>query len=137
MPKDPEADEYYIPVGIESYCFVKGGQNPQGVAKFLECKRFTILDENTKAVADKQFRDDYGWTDEMIEMQHSMQELADANTIIDLSLGVSTDCSALLDSNLRNSAKGTPWNETFDSISATVQTYIDEVNANPIMNTVE
>ena len=137
MPKDPKADEYYIPVGVESYCFVKGGQNPQGVAKYLDCKRFTILDEDTKAVADKQFCEDYSWTDEMLEMQHSMQALANENTIIDLSAGVSTDCAELLDQNLRNTARGTPWNETFDAISATVQTYIDEVNANPIMNTVE
>ena len=135
MPKDPNADEYYIPVGTDSYCFVKGGQNPQGVAKYLDCKRFAKLDEGTKAVADKQFRDDYGWTDEMIEMQHSMQELADANTIIDLSTGVSTDCADLLDSNLRNTARGTPWNETYDAIAAAVQNYVDEVNENPIMDT--
>ena len=61
MPKDPEADEYYIPTGFESYMFVSGGSNPQGVAKYLDCKRFARMDESTKALADKQFMEDYGF----------------------------------------------------------------------------
>ncbi|MBR2283540.1 MAG: carbohydrate ABC transporter substrate-binding protein [Ruminococcus sp.] len=137
MPKDPESDEYYIPVGMEAYTFVKGGQNPEGVARFMDCKRFAILDEDTKAVADQQFVDDYGWTDEMLEMKDEMQALADENPFYDLSSGVSTDCASLLDSNLRNAARGIPWNETYDSIYATVETYIQEVNDNPISSTVE
>ena len=128
MPKDPEADEYYVPVGMESYLMVKGGKNLEGVAKFLDCKRFAILDEDTKEIADQQFLDDYGWTDEMLEMKDEMQKLADENAFFDLSTGVSKDCGDLLDSNLRNSARGTPWNETYDSIYSTVQIYIDEVN---------
>ena len=137
MPKDPEADDYYIPVGMESYVMVKGGQNPVGTAKFLDCKRFAILDEETKEVADKQFIEDYGWTQEMLDMKDEMQRLADENPFLDLSTGVSTDCADLLDNNLRNAARGTPWNETYDAIAATVQTYLDEINANPILNTVE
>ncbi len=137
MPRDPEADDYYIPVGMESYVFVKGGQNPEGVAKFLDCKRFAILDEATKSIADQQFRDDYGWTDEMVEMQHSMQELADANPFFDMSTGVSTDCAEILDNQLRAAARGTPWNETYDAIYNTVDTFINEINADPIQNTAE
>ncbi|MCM1132221.1 MAG: ABC transporter substrate-binding protein [Ruminococcus flavefaciens] len=128
MPKDPEADEYYVPVGIDAYMFVKGGQNPEGVAKYLECKRFVLLDEETKAIADEQFRTDYGWTDEMVEMQRNMQELADKNPSLDLSKGVSADCGELLDSNLRLTAKGTPWSETYDAINSVIDTYLDEVN---------
>ena len=129
MPKDPEADEYYIPTGFESYMFVKGGSNPQGVAKYLDCKRFTHLDEDTKAVADKQFIDDYGWTQEMIDMKNSMQELAEANPVIDISNGVSEDCGELLDNSLRLTARGTPWNETYEAIYATVDKYLENINS--------
>ncbi|MCR4889733.1 MAG: ABC transporter substrate-binding protein [Ruminococcus sp.] len=129
MPKDPNADEYYIPVGMESYTFVKDGSNPEGVAKFLECKRFAIMDEETKSIADKQFREDYGWNDEMVEMQREMQDLANENPFFDLSAGVSSDCAELLDQSLRNTARGTPWNETYESIASSVQTYIDEANS--------
>ena len=137
MPKDPSADEYYVPVGMEAYTLIKGASNPEGVARYLDCKRFTILDEGTKALADKQFKEDYGWTDEMVEMQKSMQELADENPFLDISTGISTDCGTLLDSNLRLSAKGTPWNETYEAIYATLDTYLEEINANPVASVVE
>lgn len=128
MPKDPKADEYYIPVGMEGYTFVKGGKNPDGVAKFLDCKRFVLTDSETRAIADKQMLEDYGWTDEMVKMKDEMQEMAEKNPIIDLSKGVSTDCGDLLDSSLRLTARGTQWAETYDSIHAVVEKYIDEVN---------
>lgn len=131
MPKDPEADEYYIPTGLESYMFVNGGSNPEGVARYLDCKRFVYLDEDTRALSDKQFMDDYGWTQDMIDMKNSMQELAVANPVIDISKGISKDCGDLLDSNLRLTARGTPWNETYDAIYATVDKYLDKINADP------
>ncbi|MCD7811438.1 MAG: ABC transporter substrate-binding protein [Ruminococcus sp.] len=134
MPKDPDADEYYIPVGMESYVMVTGAQNPEGVAKYLDCKRFVLITEEAKEIADQQMIDDYGWTQEMVDMKNEMQELADANPIFDYSKGVSTDCGDLLDSNLRNAARGVPWNETYDSIYATVETYINEINENPVAN---
>lgn len=129
MPKDPDSDEYYIPVGMEAYAFVKGGKNPEGVARFLECKRFVLDDAETLAIADKQMKDDYGWTDEMFEMKESMQSLAEKNPVIDLSKGVSADCGELLDNSLRLTARGTPWSETYDSINAVVDKYIEEVNS--------
>ncbi|MDE6679604.1 MAG: ABC transporter substrate-binding protein [Ruminococcus sp.] len=129
MPKDPDSDKYYIPVGMEAYAFVKGGKNPEGVAKFLECKRFVLEDSETLALADKQMKEDYGWTDEMFEMKESMQTLAEANPVIDLSRGVSADCGELLDNSLRLTARGTAWSETYDSINAVVDKYIDEVNS--------
>ena len=131
MPKDPKADEYYIPTGFEAYMFVSGGSNPEGVAKYLDCKRFTHLDEDTKALADKQFTDDYGWSQEMLDMKNSMQELAEENPVIDISKGISDDCGELLDDSLRKAARGTPWNETYESIYATVDKYLEKINAAP------
>lgn len=128
MPKDPDADDYYIPVGMDAYMFVKGGQNPEGTAKFLECKRFTKTDEVIKKIGNEQFQSDYGWTDEMVAMKNSMQEIADRNPLLDFSTGVSADCGELLDSNLRLTARGIPWSETYDAINSVVDTYLDEVN---------
>ncbi|PWJ12569.1 ABC transporter substrate-binding protein [Ruminococcus flavefaciens] len=131
MPRDPEADEYYIPTGFESYMFVSGGSNPEGVAKYLDCKRFARLDEDTKAMADKQFMEDYGWTQEMIDMKDSMQELAEENPVIDISRGVSKDCGDLINDDLRLTARGVPWNETYDAMSAAVEKYLDKINTDP------
>ncbi|HNZ99030.1 ABC transporter substrate-binding protein [Ruminococcus sp.] len=131
MPRDPEADEYYIPTGFESYMFVSGGSNPEGVAKYLDCKRFARLDENTKAMADEQFMADYGWTQEMIDMKDSMQELAEENPVIDISRGVSKDCGDLINDDLRLTARGVPWNETYDAMSAVVDKYLEKINSDP------
>lgn len=131
MPRDPEADEYYLSTGFETYMFVSGGSNPEGVARYLDCKRFVHLDEATKAIADNQFKADYGWTQEMLDMKDSMQELAEKNPVIDISNGVSQDCGTLLNDALRQTARGTPWNETYESIYATVEKYLDKINSDP------
>jgi hypothetical protein len=75
--------------------------------------------------------EDYGWTQEMIDMKNSMQELSEENPVVDISKGVSKDCGDLLDNSLRLAARGVPWNETYDSIYATVDKYLEKINADP------
>lgn len=128
MPKDPDADAYYVPAGMEAYSFVKGGKNPEGVAKYLDCKRFCITDKESCAIADSIFTSDYGWTEEMVDMRTELNRLANENPVIDISRGVSNDCGTIIDESLRLTARGVPWNETYDSIYATVQSYVDEIN---------
>ena len=131
MPKDPESDEYYTPASMNAYCFVKDGQNPEGVGKFLDCKRLTILNDDIRKIADQKFIDDYEWTQEMIDMKNEMNELAMANPVIDFKNGVTTDLANMLDSSengVRASGKGTPWNESLSAIQNPVQTMLDEAN---------
>ena len=129
MPKDPEADEYYVPTGMDAFVMVKGGQNPEGVAKYLDCKRYTLLNDKVRSIADEQMVEDYGWSQDMIDMKDSMQSLAEENPVYDFSKGVSADCGEILDINFRNCARGIcPWNETYDSIFSAVDQIIKEVN---------
>ena len=116
---------------MESYCFVKGGGNPEGVAKYLDCKRLTMLNDDIKAIADQQFVDDYSWTEEMIEMKNTMDEMAMEAPIIDFKNGISTDLATLIDDSgtgIRASGKGILWNETLGALKDPVQTMIDEAN---------
>lgn len=129
LPKDPKADQYYIPTGIESYAFVSGGANPEGVAKYLDCKRFCATNDEACAIADSIFIDDYGWTQEMVDMREEMNRLARENPVIDFSKGVNKDCADIVDTKLRLTSRGTPWNETFNSINPAIDKIIDEVNA--------
>lgn len=128
MPKDPQADKYYIPAGMDSYLFVNGGDNPEGVAKFLDCKRYVICNQKLKDMYDSETRSDYGWSDEMIEMKQKMDEMALENPKFDFSKGASFDIEKKIDEGLRQSAYGTPWSETFNSIYSSVQTLVDEIN---------
>ena len=124
VPKYEKADEYYIPASINAYCFVKSGHNPEGVAKFLDCFRFSKVCEGAQEISDQQFIDDYEWTDEMNEM-------ALENHSFDFYNGISADVTSVLDSSehgVRAASRGVPWSESVNSIYDQVQNYIDEIN---------
>ena len=131
VPRYEKADEYYIPANINAYCFVKGGHNPEGVAKFLDCFRFSKVCEGAQEISDQQFIDDYEWTDEMIEMKNKMNEMALEHHNFDFYNGISADVTGVLDSSehgVRAASRGVPWSESVNSIYDQVQNYIDEIN---------
>ena len=128
MPKDPESDKYYIPAGMDSYLFVKNGGNPEGTAKYLDCKRYVLLNQDLRNISDNQTKKDFGWSDEMIDMKNKMTDMALENPGFDFSEGASADVGEIVDSGLKKAAYGTPWSETFESIYQPVQSLIDEIN---------
>lgn len=133
MPKDPESSEYYIPCGLDGYLMVKGGQNPEGVAKFAACKRMTITNERAAEIATEQMVKDYGWSQEQIDMLHKCHELAKANPHYDFFNAVSSDISNILDSNeaggIRATSKGQyQWNECVSAASSVIDSYLEEYN---------
>ena len=131
VPKYDKADEYYIPTSVNAYCFVKGGHNPEGVGKFLDCFRFSKISDGAQEISDEQFVKDYEWTDEMIEMKNKMNEMALANPVFDYYNGISSDVTDILDSSvngIRATSRGIPWNESVNAIYDQTQNFIDEVN---------
>ena len=139
MPKDPNSSEYYIPCGLDVYVMVKGGKNPQGVAKFADCKRLTLLNERAAELGQEQMFDDYGWTQEMVDMKKSMDELALANPHFDFYTGVTKDITSILDSNengIRAASKGIPWSESVSAIYAQIDAFLKDVNDHPVSDTV-
>ncbi len=135
MPKDPGADAHYIPCGLDAYVMVKGGQNPEGVAKFADCKRVTILNERAAELGLEQMYTDYGWTEEMVEMKAKMDKMALEHPIFDFYTGVTKDVTSILDSNengIRSASKGTPWSESVAAIYTQIDAMLKEVNDNPV-----
>ena len=133
MPKDPNSDKYYIPCGLDGYMMVKGGKNPEGVAKFAACKRVATTDDRAKEIGREQMVKDYAWRDDMIEMLQKCHDLAAANPYYDFWNAISSDISDILDSNengIRAASKGqTPWNESVGAIYSAIDAYIAEINA--------
>lgn len=132
MPKDPDADAHYIPASMDSYVFVAGGHNPEGVAKFLDCKRVSLMNDDAIRLGNEQFMADYKWTDEMVEMKATMDEMALENPVFDFMNGVSTDLASILDSSengVRAAGKGVPWNESLATIKDAVDTMVEEANS--------
>ena len=132
MPKDPNASEYYIPCGLDGYVMVKGGKNPEGVAKFAACKRMMITNERASEIATEQLYKDYGWTEEMVTMLHKCHEMAKANPHYDFYTAVSSDVTDILDSNengIRAASKGqVQWSESVGVIYSAVDAYLADAN---------
>lgn len=132
MPKDPKADKHYIPANLEGYFMVKGGKNPEGVAKFAECKRITLANKRINEIATQQLVDDYGWSQEMIDMKFKMADMALENPVFDFYTGVTDDIKTILDSGefgIRASLQGgLSWAETVGAAHDTVDQLIKDEN---------
>ncbi len=132
LPKDPEADKYYLPAGLEAYMLCKGAQNPEGVMRFMECVMAANGDEGAQQVALEKKKADCGWSDEMIEMQKTLIEMSRENPVYDLHAGGPTDLYDLLDSGeygIRAAFAGIDWATVREELSDVCDVYVDEFNA--------
>lgn len=132
MPKDPQSDNYYIPNGLDGYVMVRGGHNPQGVAKFVDCKRAAFMNDKTMEIANEQLYTEYDWTEDMYNMKFELDRLASENPIFDFYTGISTDLTNILDSGtegIRVSTGGeVTWAEAVEKNYDRVDILINEVN---------
>lgn len=129
MPRDPEADAYYLPTGLDAYALCKNAPNPEGAAAFMKCKCLAVGDEKALEIAEKQYREDYGWTDEMIAMLAKTKELTGENPVIDLYAGVSPNVYEMVHNPIKDASyNGKDWSATREEISGAVQAEIDMMN---------
>lgn len=129
MPRDPNADEYYLPANMDAYALCKGAENPEGAAAFIKCKLIAEKDENALAITENQYREDYGWTDEMFEMWYKVRELTDANPVVSLHMGLPSEVAAIVDDSIKQASfSGKDWNVTREEINGLTQTTVDEMN---------
>ncbi len=133
MPKDPEADAYYLPAGLDGYLLCKGAQNPEGVIKFAECKMVAGKDETAIAVGDAELKNTYGWTDEMIEMKKTVLDMTREHPVYDFYNGTNADITSILDSGetgIRASLQsGKAWSTTRDEIQSAIEEWLEDINA--------
>ena len=131
LPKDPNADAYYLPAGLEAYMLCKGAQNPEGVIKFMECILAANSDDRTKQINRDKSINDFGWTEEMLAMQDKINEMTAEHPVYDLVDGVQPDLNSLVDSGetgVRAAFQGGDWATVRESLDVAAQIYIDEFN---------
>ena len=132
LPKDPEADKYYLPGGLDAFLLCKNAQNPEGVAKFMECILAANTDERTIELGVQKHKDDFGWTDEMIEMRQKIADMTAENPVYDIHAGCPTDMYNMLDSGetgIRAAFYGNDWPTVREQLAGAVQVYIDQFNS--------
>ncbi len=131
IPRMDDSDTYYLTAGMEAYMLCKGAGNPEGVARFMECTIAASYDERTVEIAEQKYRDDYGWTDEMIEMRNTINEMTAEHPMYSIHTGCPTDLYSLLDSGeygIRASFYGIEWATVRDSLSEAVDELVAEFN---------
>lgn len=129
LPKDPSADEYYLPTSMYATALCKGAKNPKGVAAYINCLLISVNDETADEVTLNQYKEDYGWSDEMLEMYKTVQDLTNAHPVIDFYPSINTDVYDLMHNPLKDTAyNGKDWATTRSEIADPVQIQIDEMN---------
>ncbi len=128
VPRDEQADKYYYNAEIDCYNLCMGAGNPEGTVKLMECIIASYGDENALAINDKKHKDDYGWTDEMLEMKKEVHRLTQENPVRDIYGGMPTDYADIVSNAINQPLGGTDWYSVRDSVIEVVDMGVEEVN---------
>ena len=133
IPRDSEGDgNYYCTTKSNGYCMVKDGPNPEGVALLASCERFKILDPTVVDIDEKQLREVYKWSDEMIEMARTCNQIVADNPKMfytgNLPQGLQ-DVYNTFDWNIRRSGATSTWAQLKEQNQESFDYYIDELNS--------
>ena len=103
VPCAKDSDNMYVPSRVHGFCIAKNAQNPEGVAAWLDCTRYAETDEAAHQITLDQYKKDYGWTDEMLEMRDEIYARAAEHPVFEFAQGISSDLSNLTDNIIKNS----------------------------------
>lgn len=128
MPRLDDSDTYYITSRAEGFHLIKGAPNPEGFAKFMDCQM--LAEKEAGEITVNQLKNDYKWSDEMIEMRAECIRLANANPLFDFSEAVSAELQQVLVNQVRNATMfgEDPWSKVREENKTTVDYYIEEAN---------
>ncbi len=89
MPRDPNADEYYIAVGPQAYMWVKGSTKSDAMKTWMECAKIVnTLDEYKQVNKDKYFENNTYWTEEDYDFTHDTLLSDQFTRVYDVSYGL-------------------------------------------------
>ena len=129
VPRDEDADKYYYNAEFDCYNLCSGAQNPEGVARLMECVIASYNDENAQAISDKKHIDDYGWSQDMIDMRNEVRRLTRENPVRDLYGGLPDDISSMISNAISEPLNGNEWYSVRESIADAVQKGVDSANS--------
>lgn len=131
----PAGSDPYQAAKLNGYALCKGAANPQGAALLAECMILGNMDEAAVAISDRKAKDDYQWSDEIIDKMKQIDKLATEYPVIDLATGCSTDIASLTTDGgdqvgLRAAFSGIDWATNREAIADTLIMLVDEVDQN-------
>ena len=132
MPKDPDSDTYYISAKVSGYNLCRNAPNPEGFAAYMTCLK-VAADNGGDDIYTEQLKNEYQWTDEMIEMRKKMYDMVIESPVFDFQLGVSSQLRTLMENTVSQASTVTggdamSWTKCRTENQSGVQWYLNEAN---------
>ena len=128
VPRDENADKYYYNAELDCYNLCTGAANPEGVVRLMECIIASYYDENTIAISNQKHVDDYGWSQEMLDMKDEVTRITQENPLRDIAGGLTSDVSSMITNAVSEPFNGNDWFTVKESVEDSVNLQIDEIN---------
>lgn len=133
LPRDPNGDgNYYLHSGISGYSIVSGANNPEGVALLAMCERFKIIDPTVVKIDEKQLKEIYLWTDEMLDMYDECYRIAAAHPVMNLSNNLPQNLGDALgrlqNGIIHGGSEPSSWAQLKENNREQIEYYIEELN---------
>lgn len=99
FPRDPKADAHYITAKQDAMMWIKGSDNPNGVAAWLDCCVTASQDPGVREAAKEQLKENYGWSDYNLDAIYEWTKLDGTSPLTPIfdfkgGLGTVSDASA-------------------------------------------
>lgn len=134
MPDNTDNTPYYTSARINGYVLCNFAPNPEAFAAFMDCKRACAMDPGVIQIGKDQQKEDYKWSDEMIEMYQTICDMAKENPVFEFHQGVNDDLStyfanSITSATMMETDEGTKtWTEVVTEWQGTVDYYVNEAN---------
>lgn len=128
-----DGSDPYMPARVHGYCLCSGAPNPEGWAAFMYCQLVANSMDEVKAVGTSTLVDDYGWTQEMIDMREECYRLAQEKPVFEfydsISVDLSTAFGTIAVATSNTSGDATTWATVVAENNNGVNYYVNEINA--------
>ncbi len=130
MPRNPDSDTYYISSRVEGYHLCLGAPNPEGFAAYMNC--LMVSRDGAADITERTYTDEYKWSQEMIDMMHTVSDMARENPVFDFQNAVSSEMNTVMQSvsqaTMITGGGATTWTQCRSSYETSVDILIDEIN---------
>ena len=132
FPRNQNGDgNYYINSQPTGYMLCKGAPNPKGAALLASCMRFKVVDPTVIDIDKRLLKEVYLWTDEMLNMFDTCEELAAANVRMFYTGNLPQNLQDVydhLDWGINRTGGANTWAQLKETYADQLSFYIDQLN---------
>lgn len=132
LPSQDGSDPY-MQSRASGYFLVTGAKNPEGFAAFMQCSRVATMNGDVKNIYLSTLTDDYGWTQDMIDMRDECYRLAYEKPVFEFGKAISSEFSdvyaEITDATSKTNGDEKTWAEVVSTYNNGVKYYVNDVNS--------